>query len=185
MRTVIIAPHPDDEWVGCGCTILKQLDERKKLTVLLITRAPCSERRIPISKRLAQEYDFPLKFLDEPEMNINKEKFLSLLDKEVKEGDNVFIPDFDTHPDHQFINRLCKEHLETDLIEYAVYNNSAFFPRRIIHKTLHLIHGNSFPSFRLGTHEYKTFYKLPIKQKNIKMFGEVPRHADIFRKVIC
>ena len=38
MTAVIIAPHPDDEWIGCGCTILKKLEEGEKVKVLLVTR---------------------------------------------------------------------------------------------------------------------------------------------------
>jgi len=186
MSTVIVAPHPDDEWIGCGCTLLKKLDDGEKITVLLIThssRIPTSriKDRTKISQSLAKEYGYELKILGETELHINEGQLKSFLLNEINSGDVVYIPDFDTHPDHRFINRVCKEHLEKDLIEYAVYNNSIFPPRRIMNKTLHLLHRQSFPSFRLGTHEFKTLYKLPIKQKNIKMFGEVLRHADVLR----
>ncbi|MBT7296899.1 N-acetylglucosaminylphosphatidylinositol deacetylase, partial [Candidatus Woesearchaeota archaeon] len=25
-QITIIAPHPDDEWIGCGCTILNNIN---------------------------------------------------------------------------------------------------------------------------------------------------------------
>jgi len=35
MSIVIIASHPDDGWIGCGCTML---EEGGKIKILLITR---------------------------------------------------------------------------------------------------------------------------------------------------
>ena len=86
MTTVIIAPHPDDEWIGCGCTILKKLDNGENIKVLLISslsKIPNSKikERAIVSQSLAKHYNYECKLLGETELNINKEKFLSLLDK--------------------------------------------------------------------------------------------------------
>ena len=37
MKTIIIAPHPDDEILGCGGTILKRLEEGNEIAWCLIT----------------------------------------------------------------------------------------------------------------------------------------------------
>ena len=35
MKTIIIAPHPDDEILGCGGTILKRLEEGHEVACLI------------------------------------------------------------------------------------------------------------------------------------------------------
>ena len=37
MKTLVIAPHPDDETLGCGGTILKHLDNHDSVTIMLVT----------------------------------------------------------------------------------------------------------------------------------------------------
>ena len=37
MKTLVIAPHPDDETIGVGATILKRLKKGDKVAWLLIT----------------------------------------------------------------------------------------------------------------------------------------------------
>ena len=39
MNTLIIAPHPDDELLGCGGTLLKLKSEGHKIGILVMTRA--------------------------------------------------------------------------------------------------------------------------------------------------
>ena len=38
MRTLVVAPHPDDETLGCGGTLLRRKNEGSKIAWLLVTR---------------------------------------------------------------------------------------------------------------------------------------------------
>jgi len=90
MKTVIIAPHPDDEWIGCGCTLLKKLDDGEKVKVFLITSL--SVRRTEVSRELARIYSYELKILGEPEWKIDTAKLAAFLKKEVHKKDTVYVP---------------------------------------------------------------------------------------------
>jgi len=184
MRTVIIAPHPDDEWIGCGCTMLKKLEEGEKIKVLLITRIPKSERRVRVSQRLSKEWGYTLRILGEPELKINTALLAAFLKKEIDKGDIVHIPDYDIHIDHRTILETCKRVLKNNkLIQYCVYNNSRNPIRRVKNKFLHLLLGRGFSSFKYGKEDYKFTYKLETKNKNILLFRETPRDADTFRYI--
>jgi len=189
MSTVIVAPHPDDEWIGCGCTLLKKLDDGEKITVLLIThssRIPTSriKDRTKISQSLAKEYGYALKILGETELHINKEKLTSFLLKEINSGDIVYIPDYDRHIDHRVIFSACKDALKNnELVQYCVYNNSANPFTRMRKKALYFLFKRGFPSFKYGREEYKFSYKLDLKNKHITQFRAVPRDADVLREL--
>ena len=38
-KILVIAPHPDDETIGCGGTLLKHSDNKDDIYYLLITKA--------------------------------------------------------------------------------------------------------------------------------------------------
>jgi len=184
MKTVIISPHPDDEWIGCGCTLLKHLDDGMNIKVLLITKPPTTEKRIKVSKKLAEQYGYELHILGEHELRIDQEKLSSFLLREVNAEDKVYIPDYDSHIDHRFILETCKRVLKDNkLIQYCVYNNSINPIRRVKNKFLRLLLGRGFSSFKYGKEDYKFTYKLETKNKNILMFGETPRDGDTFRYI--
>jgi len=184
MRTVIISPHPDDEWLGCGCLILKKSDEGEALKVLQIT-LESRNTRAAVSKQLAEDYNYELKVLGESEINIDRERLVQFLKKEINEDDEVYIPDQDVHPDHRMITQTCREVLKNNkFIQYCVYNNSRNPYIRLRNKLFSLLWKKGFPSFRLGKEDKKFAYKLHIKKKNImKYVVEIPRDADVFREV--
>ena len=183
MRTVIIAPHPDDEWIGCGCTLLDKIDKGEKVKVLLITKLQ-KQVRVKISQRLAQSYKYDLKILWEPEQNINSKNLERFLKKEIRPDDVVYVPDYDGHMDHKSCVNACKKVLrENKLIQYCVYNQSLNPFIRVRNKIKALIFRRGFPSFRQGIAEKKFSYKLAIKNEHVKKFNEMPRDADVFRVI--
>jgi len=182
MRTVIVAPHPDDEWIGCGCLMLKKLDEGENVKVLQITLVSRNDRA-KVSQQLSREYNYELKILGEPERNIDEKKLTAFLKKEIKENDEVYIPDYDTHPDHRVIHKTCKYIVKGNIVEYCVYNNSKNPYTRLRNKILSLVTGRGFPSFRERKENRKFAYKLNTKNENIRRFREMPRDADVFRKI--
>lgn len=183
MRTVIIAPHPDDEWIGCGCTIQKKIDNAAKVLVLIITRMPYSEKRIQLSRQLAKQYHYDLKILGTPELRIDAQKLTVFLNKSIKKTDCVYIPSYDLHPDHRKITSVSRQILTNSLYEYAVYNNSLNPFRRIKNKLISLLTKKAPASFRKGTPDFILRYHIKTKNKHIREFGETPRAGDVIRKI--
>lgn len=185
MKTIIIAPHPDDEWIGCGCTILKSIKEGKHVSVLIITKAKHSLRRLKNSIKLSKKYSFSCKCLGEPERGIKKEAFVRFIAKNVKKEDTVYIPDYDLHPDHRFINMNCRSILSNKKVyEYAVYNNSLNPLIRIKNIIHFLFKRASISSFRRGREDFKMDYKSDVKSGLIpRYFFETPRGPDVVRRL--
>ena len=48
MRTLIIAPHPDDETLGVGGTILKRIGKKNKVAWLIVTNIPLNKKNSKI-----------------------------------------------------------------------------------------------------------------------------------------
>lgn len=46
MKIVIFAPHPDDELIGCGGTILKNIEKGNSVEIVFITSGDLSESRV-------------------------------------------------------------------------------------------------------------------------------------------
>jgi LmbE family N-acetylglucosaminyl deacetylase len=184
MKTVIISPHPDDEWVGCGCTILHKLDSKEKILAMMITKAPHSEPRLATAKELADKHGYSIAFLGEPEKNINKQRLALFLKKYIEPGDTVFIPSIDKHEDHRLISQVARDVLTKNKIyEYASYNNSLNPIRRIKNRLMLHTKKHIPASFRHGKEDHVFEYKLHIKNENIKKFYETPRGGDVLRRV--
>lgn len=118
MKTLIVAPHPDDELLGCGGTLLRRVDEGGTIAWLLMTaitqeagwaadkiqqRAAEIERvreGLQVAPNHLYELEFPAAELDRIPM--------SLLVKRVSEVFSDFLPDEvllpypgDVHSDHR------------------------------------------------------------------------------------
>ncbi len=178
-KLIIVAPHPDDEWIGCGCSIQKAVDEGRKVKVILVTGRVKS--RVELSKELAKKYGYELLFLDETERNLNEENIINIIKKEISINDTVLIPSYDSHPDHQLINIIAKENIKNkELFEYGIYNNSKNIFKRAFNKIKSLITKKGYTSFFKGR-GVSFSYKEKVKQKHIKEFDEFPRAADLLR----
>jgi LmbE family N-acetylglucosaminyl deacetylase len=184
-KVVIIAPHPDDEWIGCGCLIQKQLDENKEVLILLITEIEESAFRAIASKQIANSHGAQFKNLKEKERAINEKRLVKFFKDNIEAKDSVFIPTADTHSDHCTINSIAKKTLKNrNLYEYCIYNNTSNHLKRAYNKILRTLTGISHQSFISKGPVQKLEYKLKIKNEYIaEMFGETPRSADIFRKI--
>ena len=108
-KCLVIAPHPDDESIGCG-GILNLYP--KNFDVICLT-SPSDER--------IEEFKAAMEFA-----GIKNFKMLNLKDKHISEGfeefkaidisgyDHIFIPYvFDQHKDHKAVSLLLEKHLRT------------------------------------------------------------------------
>lgn len=74
MKTLIIAPHADDETLGCGGTILRKIDEGEIVGWLLITNI-VNDKNVDVGRIKTRQEEI-LKVVNE--LGINKKNFFSL-----------------------------------------------------------------------------------------------------------
>lgn len=137
-RILVVAPHPDDESVGCGgllalfgrqCDILLLTDGRKG------TPADGSKTEVETALIRKAEFDTAVAFF-----NVNHTISLSIPDGSLREQaaavsqvdlrpyDRIFVPNrYERHPDHaatyRIIRKLCKkQHAKAGLLEYEVWS---------------------------------------------------------------
>ena len=96
-RSVIIAPHPDDEWIGCGCTLLKNESESMPTKVVLVTGRV--KKRVKLSTDLAKKHNYELVLLNQEEKNLNLSDLIKSLKKEILVGRNLL----------KFLGKLLKK----------------------------------------------------------------------------
>ena len=122
---LVIAPHPDDEIIGPGGTLLKMLDGGAQITVLFLSSGKKGEEetREAESKTLAEKMGFKAIFLSHNANNIPTDsETVNLVSQYIREHgkDGVFITFLlDDHPDHR---------LASDLL-YRAYNAGKISPR--------------------------------------------------------
>ena len=117
MRTLVIAPHPDDETIGVGATILKRLKKGDKVAWLLITsmnenyyeKKEIFEKEKQI-KNVAKAYKFTKIYrLDLPTSQLDTISLKKIIDKLSDVINNfkpneVFLPHpYDAHSDHKIV----------------------------------------------------------------------------------
>lgn len=116
MSMLIIAPHPDDETLGMGGTILKSIETGEKVYWLIVTdvkeeygyKSERIEKRKKEIEKVTQEYKFEKVFnLGLEPANLEKyqdgeiiDKFSSII-KQVKPATVVLPYNYDVHSDHR------------------------------------------------------------------------------------
>lgn len=116
-KILVIAPHPDDEILGCGGTILKNIAEGNEVYICIVTKGMpplFNPERVETNKQDAMachQYigikktyylDFPAAMMEKVERYELNGKLLSVI-KEIQ-PDEVYIPHWgDMQKDHQII----------------------------------------------------------------------------------
>ncbi len=137
-RILIIAPHPDDETLGCGGTILRHKKEKDEVHFLVFTNVSemsgwskkfVNQRKIEI-KKLIKKYDFdsyinfeiPTKEIDKINLSVLIEKFNNYLNKYKPEI--IYFPYVDDiHSDHQIVSKVtsaCIKNFRNPFIKKAL-----------------------------------------------------------------
>jgi LmbE family N-acetylglucosaminyl deacetylase len=156
-RVLVLAPHMDDELLGCGAT-LAQLTDLKRVHVAYVTDGAASSSPPPAFAAAAraelpgvrtEEARAAMEVLGVPAANL---WFLDLPDGELgREGiplferlrelivalepDHLFVPfRFDRHPDHLAVNRAARRIVREaqtpiEVLEYFVYSRTRLLKR--------------------------------------------------------
>lgn len=127
-NVLIIAPHADDEVIGCGGLISHLVTKKKKITILIITQESTRSisKRVEnsVSIRISESYAAKQKlgyndliYFNFPELELSNEselskqfiyKLNSIIDD--VQPQNIFIPNMnERHPDHRFIGNRSLE----------------------------------------------------------------------------
>lgn len=145
MNVLVIAPHPDDEILGCGGIIAKRVNEGHNVTICIVTegKSPMYSKDFVLSEEneIANAHTrigvkntillkFPSALLDTvPQHEIN-DKLSEVVD--LVKPDEVFIPHFgDIHRDHQIVAeasmvalRPNKKHIIKKILAYEVLSET-------------------------------------------------------------
>ena len=121
-KILVIAPHPDDETIGCGGTLLRHKDDRDEISCVIMTKLKTNDnwtekaviekqKEIEKIKKIYQFhsfdiFDFPPSELDRIPINLLISKISNLFEK-IK-PDIIYIPyNNDIHTDHRIISNAA------------------------------------------------------------------------------
>ena len=144
---LIIAPHPDDEILGCGGTMLKYINEGNNIYVCIVTHAepPIYPKGASIPIQAAAKkchqwmgvkktffLDFPTVMLETVDRYKINNAILNVINE--TKADTVFIPHYgDMQKDHQIVAEACMvsvrpkyEHKVTEVYGYETMSETAW-----------------------------------------------------------
>lgn len=120
-KILIIAPHPDDEILGCGGTIIRSIKEGHEVYVCIVTkgclplfdvesvnivRKECIECHKKIGIKDTFFLDYPASMLEEIHRFELNASILNIIKK--VQPDEIFIPHYgDMQKDHQIVAEAC------------------------------------------------------------------------------
>jgi len=122
MKVLVVSPHPDDETLGCGATLLKHKKNGDKVFWLNVTSAGINsgysskfaKKRDQEIRKVCKAYkfdgflnlNFPTKFLDQILTSNLIDSFNKYINKIKPE--KIFIPSkSDIHSDHKIVFSIC------------------------------------------------------------------------------
>ncbi len=131
-RILVLAPHTDDAEFGCGGTIAKLVEQRKRVTILAFSTCanPALEQECRAASKLLGAQVEVLNF---PFRNFNEAR-QQILDTMIRFGrkvepDTVFLPNTDdVHQDHQVVKEeALRAYKRCTLLGYELPWNSYRF----------------------------------------------------------
>lgn len=120
-KILVFAPHPDDEILGCGGTMIKNINEGNEVYVCIVTKGPQPMFPIEIVEKARQEardchqsigvkktffLDFPSVYLEECHRYELNDSILKVVREVIP--DEVYLPHWgDMQKDHQIVADAC------------------------------------------------------------------------------
>jgi|Deesub1362B_J571_1020462.scaffolds.fasta_scaffold00706_14 LmbE family N-acetylglucosaminyl deacetylase len=149
-RLLILAPHPDDESIGCGGTLLKHVKQGAKVKVVFITDGQRGdfegrflENYVTLRRKSAikameilgiEDYDF-WKYEDRGLYKIEKKLSERILNEvNLLRADILLVPSpLEVHPDHKVVFKAAwriRRRLKAQLVLYEIL--MAFYPNTLV-----------------------------------------------------
>lgn len=132
---MIVAPHMDDEAIGCGGLIIKAARENSKITIVYMIK---DEVRKEEMKNMMKKFGIKAKtiFLDYEKLNDKKivldsiKRIVTIIKKE--KPIEIYMPSYEGgHLQHDLTNFIVKKAANTtkstELYEYPLYNNYPWY----------------------------------------------------------
>jgi LmbE family N-acetylglucosaminyl deacetylase len=200
---LIIAPHPDDEVIGCGGCIQFLRNNNCNVTVLFCTQesyrsispAKCNDT-LPRQKEamsVADEFGYNVIFINAPECLLkNNEEYENLkinIAKCLKNTlfDTIFLPYYDDlHPDHRYCFKSIVELLLSQKINISstsIYVYEVWKPVKKANRKLLLnndMYDNKIKAMKYYTTQLQTVDYVQLIEEANKMRGE---KAEFFEEV--
>jgi len=155
---MIIAPHPDDETLGCGATIIKTRRKDRPVRIVIVTDGSASSRSAIITPEgladirqseaerackvlgVGAEDIVFLRFIDGEAEN-HKEEIEKYLIREIKafSPSQIFSPyDFDKHRDHRAVAAVVNKLIQSGFIDCSIFEYPLWFwPKAALWHVLH------------------------------------------------
>ncbi len=132
-KVLVVAPHPDDEIIGCGGALLEMIRKGCEVKVVYLTTDGSDIEKQEI-QQVAEDVGFSTEFLDFPmrSISLKKQDLLPLQQVfEIFQPDILFLPFvLDDHPDHRDASyallKICQDIEPLNAIEvwcYQVYTS--------------------------------------------------------------
>ncbi len=201
-KALVMSPHPDDEAIGCGGTVIKHLDGGGSVKMVFLTMDN-EERRGEAKKSLEMLNVRDYEFFDFPMEDIDFYKCQEKLSKTIAnyKPEIVFIPFMlDNHNDHRVANEVLISATKGKKYDFMIYSYPVWFPvfpnvlidiGDVWEKKKKLI--ENYKS-QIATRDYVTMsgslarYWAVVKGRNLKYVetffrASMTEYSDLWRKI--
>lgn len=134
-RIIVLAPHCDDEVVGCGGTLIKYISQGAKIKIVYMTKSigQLGEIRKMEALKVWEEYKVEQDFWNYPDGALNDffEEIVEHLRKIIKEfkPDIIMLPwPIDLHKDHLIVYDIVCKSTENILYSINLFFYENFYP---------------------------------------------------------
>jgi LmbE family N-acetylglucosaminyl deacetylase len=143
-RLIVIAPHPDDEMLGPGGTLISAILSGKYVKVIYLTNGKDGDAAAQEASAVANRIGYDTEFLDYSleDIPVHEEALVRLSESiTASKGDTLFLPFmFDDHDDHRRASEVVYRAFEAGLLApsmeiwgYQVY--TALLPNVVVDVT--------------------------------------------------